>query len=85
MAAPTCLDCTCRGRDRLHHGFAWRQPPAASNSLLECVVLGRTLVEDIQAQIPESMPKLPGWDESQVSDADARGRHFPQLGRVAPR
>ncbi len=42
----------------------------ASNSLLECVVLGRTCAEDIQAQIPESMPKLPGWDESQVSDAD---------------
>jgi len=42
----------------------------ASNSLLECVVLGRTCAEDIQAQIPESTPKLPGWDESQVSDAD---------------
>ncbi|MDE2593349.1 MAG: L-aspartate oxidase [Burkholderiales bacterium] len=42
----------------------------ASNSLLECVVLGRTCAEDIQAQIPESVPKLPSWDDSQVSDAD---------------
>ena len=42
----------------------------ASNSLLECVVLGRTCAEDIQSQIPESVPKLPSWDDSQVSDAD---------------
>ncbi|MGE5450908.1 MAG: L-aspartate oxidase [Acidobacteriota bacterium] len=42
----------------------------ASNSLLECVVLGRTCAEDIQAQIPESIPDLPDWDDSQVSDAD---------------
>jgi L-aspartate oxidase len=42
----------------------------ASNSLLECVVLGRTCAEDIQAQIPAVAPKVPGWDESQVTDAD---------------
>ncbi|MFN4264333.1 MAG: L-aspartate oxidase [Aquabacterium sp.] len=42
----------------------------ASNSLLECVVLGRTCAEDIQSQIPETVPALPSWDESQVSDAD---------------
>ena len=42
----------------------------ASNSLLECVVLGRTCAEDIEAQIPERIPDLPGWDESKVSDAD---------------
>ncbi len=42
----------------------------ASNSLLECVVLGRTCAEDIQAQ-PELPPApLPAWDESQVEDAD---------------
>ncbi|WP_290902395.1 L-aspartate oxidase [Aquabacterium sp.] len=42
----------------------------ASNSLLECVVLGRTCADDIQANLPEKAPKLPGWDESQVTDAD---------------
>ena len=42
----------------------------ASNSLLECVVLGRTCAEDIQEQIPACAPKVPAWDESQVTDAD---------------
>jgi L-aspartate oxidase len=42
----------------------------ASNSLLECVVLGKTCADDIQAQVPASTPKLPSWDESQVTDAD---------------
>ena len=42
----------------------------ASNSLLECVVLGRTCANDIERQIPTRTPTLPGWDESQVSDAD---------------
>ncbi|MBC7700140.1 L-aspartate oxidase [Aquabacterium sp.] len=42
----------------------------ASNSLLECVVLGRTCADDIQTQQPPEGPTLPGWDESQVSDAD---------------
>jgi L-aspartate oxidase len=42
----------------------------ASNSLLECVVLGRTCAEDIQSQQAPKSPALPGWDESQVSDAD---------------
>ncbi|MES2088806.1 MAG: L-aspartate oxidase [Pseudomonadota bacterium] len=42
----------------------------ASNSLLECVVLGRTCADDIEAQAPSAAPSLPGWDESQVSDAD---------------
>ena len=42
----------------------------ASNSLLECVVLGRTCAEDVQGQIPATAPKVPDWDESQVTDAD---------------
>ena len=42
----------------------------ASNSLLECVVLGRTCAEDIEGQIPARQPVVPEWDESQVSDAD---------------
>ena len=42
----------------------------ASNSLLECVVLGRTCAQDIQSQQSPRSPALPGWDESQVSDAD---------------
>ena len=42
----------------------------ASNSLLECVVLGRTTAQDIEthARLEEAM--LPPWDESQVEDAD---------------
>ena len=42
----------------------------ASNSLLECVVLGRTCADDIESQSPPPGPLLPSWDESQVSDAD---------------
>ena len=42
----------------------------ASNSLLECVVLGRTCAEQILRSEPLAQPPLPGWDESQVEDAD---------------
>ena len=42
----------------------------ASNSLLECVVFGRTCAADITARPPEEQPALPAWDESQVENAD---------------
>jgi L-aspartate oxidase len=42
----------------------------ASNSLLECVVMGRTCAEQILRSAPSSLPRLPAWDESQVEDAD---------------
>ncbi len=42
----------------------------ASNSLLECVVLGRTCAEDIAARPVAEQPALPAWDESQVENAD---------------
>jgi L-aspartate oxidase len=42
----------------------------ASNSLLECVVVGRTCAERILADGIRSAPALPAWDESQVEDAD---------------
>ena len=42
----------------------------ASNSLLECVVLGRTCAERIEATAPAVLPELPAWDESQVENAD---------------
>ncbi|MCW5634595.1 MAG: L-aspartate oxidase [Rubrivivax sp.] len=42
----------------------------ASNSLLECVVLGRSCAEAILAAAPGTPPALPPWDESQVEDAD---------------
>lgn len=42
----------------------------ASNSLLECTVLGRTCADDILAQAPGEPAPLPAWDESQVEDAD---------------
>ena len=42
----------------------------ASNSLLECVVLGRTCAEDIVARGDAEAPALPAWDESQVENAD---------------
>ena len=42
----------------------------ASNSLLECVVLGRTCAKEI-ARVDGALPaELPAWDESQVEDAD---------------
>ncbi|MFM7505517.1 MAG: L-aspartate oxidase [Rubrivivax sp.] len=42
----------------------------ASNSLLECVVLGRSCADAI-AQLPAAAaPEPPPWDESQVEDAD---------------
>ena len=42
----------------------------ASNSLLECVVLGRTCALRIMAEAAPSPGPLPPWDESQVEDAD---------------
>ena len=42
----------------------------ASNSLLECVVLGKTCAERILAEGPLSPETLPPWDESKVEDAD---------------
>jgi L-aspartate oxidase len=42
----------------------------ASNSLLECVVLGRTCAAHILAAQPAELPPVPAWDESQVEDAD---------------
>jgi len=33
-------------------------------------VLGRTCADDIETQKPPVGPALPGWDESQVTDAD---------------
>ena len=42
----------------------------ASNSLLECVVLGRSCALAIDAQPVTADPTLPPWDESQVEDAD---------------
>jgi L-aspartate oxidase len=42
----------------------------ASNSLLECLVLGRAAAQHIEQQPkPKSLP-LPAWDESRVTDAD---------------
>ncbi|MCG8325351.1 MAG: L-aspartate oxidase, partial [Thiotrichales bacterium] len=44
----------------------------ASNSLLECVVYARATFEDIRKQLKDqqSSPKIPDWDESQVTDSD---------------
>ena len=42
----------------------------ASNSLLECVVLGRSCALAIERQSVTADPALPPWDESQVEDAD---------------
>ena len=42
----------------------------ASNSLLECVVLGRTCALAIGAAAATSVAALPPWDESQVENAD---------------
>jgi L-aspartate oxidase len=42
----------------------------ASNSLLECVVLGHGCAEAIAAAEPAPAVALPAWDESQVENAD---------------
>ena len=42
----------------------------ASNSLLECAVLGRTCALRILGEPLAAGPALPPWDESQVHDAD---------------
>ncbi len=42
----------------------------ASNSLLECVVLGRSCAESILERPAPERPALPAWDESQVENAD---------------
>jgi L-aspartate oxidase len=44
----------------------------ASNSLLECFVYGMSAAEDIEQKFDAGFqfPKVPAWDESQVTDAD---------------
>jgi L-aspartate oxidase len=42
----------------------------ASNSLLECVVLGRSCAAHIVRNPQNAAPVVPDWDESQVEDAD---------------
>ncbi len=42
----------------------------ASNSLLECVVLGRTCAQHIHGLQASGAPQPPAWDESQVENAD---------------
>ena len=42
----------------------------ASNSLLECVVLGKTCAADILSRDTGEHPTLPAWDESKVENAD---------------
>lgn len=42
----------------------------ASNSLLECIVFAEAAVQDILGKPAQSMPDLPPWDESRVTDTD---------------
>ncbi len=42
----------------------------ASNSLLECLVFSEAAAADILATPPRTLPDLPCWDESRVTDAD---------------
>jgi L-aspartate oxidase len=42
----------------------------ASNSLLECLVVGRACAQQIAAMAPVDGPALPSWDESRVTNAD---------------
>lgn len=42
----------------------------ASNSLLECLVLGRAAAQEIERQPRIALPDLPKWDESRVTNAD---------------
>ncbi len=42
----------------------------ASNSLLECIVIGKAAASAIAVLKTPTLPKIPLWDESQVEDAD---------------
>ncbi|WP_293934710.1 L-aspartate oxidase [Iodobacter sp.] len=42
----------------------------ASNSLLECMVLGKAAATDILKAATTERPNIPEWDESQVTDPD---------------
>jgi L-aspartate oxidase len=42
----------------------------ASNSLLECLVFAEAAVADMLANPTQTLPLLPDWDESRVTDAD---------------
>lgn len=42
----------------------------ASNSLLECLVVGRACAHEIAAMPKSDTPSLPAWDESRVTNAD---------------
>ncbi|GAB3419469.1 L-aspartate oxidase [Massilia agilis] len=42
----------------------------ASNSLLECLVVGRACAQQIAAMPSREAPALPAWDESRVTNAD---------------
>jgi len=42
----------------------------ASNSLLECLVVGRACAHQIAAEPASELPPLPAWDESRVTNAD---------------
>ncbi len=42
----------------------------ASNSLLECMVLGKAAATDILQTAASERPHIPEWDESQVTDPD---------------
>ena len=42
----------------------------ASNSLLECLVFGQAVADDIAAQTPQNSPRVKPWDESRVTDSD---------------
>lgn len=69
------------GRTDIHHLYAIGETAhtglhganrLASNSLLECLVVGRQAAQDIVDSIEgcNEMPPIPDWDETQVSDAD---------------
>jgi L-aspartate oxidase len=42
----------------------------ASNSLLECMVIGKAAAADINAAAPVKQPTIPDWDDSRVTDTD---------------
>jgi L-aspartate oxidase len=42
----------------------------ASNSLLECVVVGRSCASRIDSEAPGEVAAVPAWDESRVENAD---------------
>jgi L-aspartate oxidase len=69
LRARTDLDGLYAAGEAAHSGLHGANR-LASNSLLECLVFSEAAATDILAQPKRTLPALPQWDDSRVTDAD---------------